>query len=133
MNTRQGWWLISGFLLAPLVAGLAWVLCSFVIGMHFSGSDDAIGSVLAVYIFSAPVIAIVGIPSLAVAHRINMVRWWVAAVIGFVVGALFSFFTFTSGQGSDLFRFALTGFASALFVWWCWHSAYGPKLGRHGT
>jgi hypothetical protein len=141
MDTRQGYWLIAGFALAPLAAALASILVSFLTDTNAGGPINLLVAVLVVYVVSAPVILIVGIPSLALAHRYKLVRWWVAAIVGALSGALFRLIghfdqlnaAWLKDYGSDLFMFALAGIAPALLVWWCWHSAYAREARRLGT
>jgi hypothetical protein len=141
MDTRQGYWLICGFALAPLAAALASILASFLADTNTGGLIDLLVAVLVAYLFSAPIILIVGVPSLALAHRYKMVHWWVAVIVGLLSGALFRLIGHFSqlnavwfeDYGLELLRFSLIGAAPALLVWWCWHSAYVREAHRLGT
>ncbi len=141
MDTRQGYWLIGGFALAPLAAALASILASLFADTDTGGLIDLLVAVLVIYLFSAPVILVVGVPSLALAHRYNMVRWWVAAIVGILSGALFRLIGNFSQLNTawleyywpELLRFSFIGVAPALLVWWCWHSAYVREAHRLGT
>ena len=141
MDTRQGYWLIGGFALAPLAAALASILVSFLTDTNTGGLIDLLVAALVVYVFSAPVILVVGVPCLALAHRCKMVSWWLAVTVGLLSGALFRLIghfdhlnaAWIKDYGPDLFRFALIGTAPALLVWWCWHSAYVREARRLGT
>jgi uncharacterized membrane protein len=141
MDTRQGWWLISGFLVAPLVAALTSSLISIFINNNSGTLTDFLVAIFVVYVFSAPAILVIGIPSLALAHRLNLVRWWVAVIAGLLSGGFFRLIghfgqldtAWLQEYGIELFQFSLIGAAPALFVWWCWHSAYARRQSGLGT
>ena len=127
--------------MAPLAAALASILTSFLAEAKIGGLFDLFFAVLVVYLFSAPLILLVGVPSLALAHRYKIVRWWVAVIVGLLSGALFRLIghfsqlnvAWLEQYGHELLRFALIGVAPALLVWWCWRSAYARETHRLGT
>jgi hypothetical protein len=130
MNPLQARWLAIGFLLAPLTAGVSWFTLGAVFG-GFNDWTDALVSIVVVYVFSFPVIAVIGSASLALAHRAKIAYWWVALIVGLTSGALVG--ASFNQQGAHLVEFAITGAIPAVFIWWCWRSANLIRMPRHGT
>ena len=135
MDSRQAWMLIEGFALAPFAAALAWIFISVLVG---NGSSDPIAwftAVVLLYLFSAPVIVAVGVPALALAHRVRMVRWWVATITGIAGGVLYPVISNSNEvdaawfreHGRELLQFGLSGVAPAVLVWWYWQQAYARE------
>ena len=141
MDTRQGWWLISGFLVAPLVAALTSAVISISINTNGGNFKEFLVAIFIVYVFSAPAILAIGIPSLALAHRLNLVRWWVAVIAGLLSGGFIRLIghfdqldiAWLQTYWIEMLHFSLIGATPALFVWWCWHSAYARRQSGLGT
>ena len=135
MDRRQAWLLIEGFIAAPFAAALAWICISAVAGTGSSDPTALFTAVVLLYLFSAPVIVAVGVPALALAHRLRRVRWWVATITGMASGVLYPVIC-NSGEVDaawfrdhcrELFQFGLSGLAPALLVWWYWQQAYARE------
>ena len=132
MEKRQVFWLTFGFVFAPIVNGLAWLLLNSIFFNHSSNLDDTLSTGYMVSLFTAPFIIIIGVPSLALAHHFKFVRWWVAACVGLLSGAWLAH-SMLNINGSLLVLYALIGATPALFIWWCWHCAYNHMPVRRGT
>jgi hypothetical protein len=137
MNTRQCIWLISGFLAAPLAAALASAALAFATGNGGTLVQLLIALVV-VYLFSAPIIWIIGVPLLALAVRFNIARWWVAAFSGAIGGAFFRLvghfkqlnYGWFRDYGPEHGEFATIGALACLVVWLAWYRA--QSIGHQG-
>ena len=131
MDTRQALLQIAGLALAPLVAGASYLPFTALLSDGLGSNSDAAGAFLATALLSAAFMAVAGGPSLILAYRFNLARWWVAAIVGLTGGTLVGWSLHV--RGLDLLRFSLTGVTPALFVWWCCGAAFARKLGQAGT
>ena len=140
MNTRQAAWLIIGFLTAPLATALTSVLLANDYGSGGGDLSDFFLALTVIYLFSFMPIVLVGVASIAIAHRLGLVRWWIALFVGLVGGVSFRLIghfnqldLIFNKYGLELINYALSGAAAALWVWWCWYSGYVREARRQSA
>ena len=118
---------VVGFIVAPLIAATIGAVLTPV-----TRGPDVLASLALVpgfYFFSAVPTILLGVPAFLALLRFNLVRWWSALGVGFLIGTLMAVIVRSpsSVQAHDFLVMAPTGAASALSFWLIW------KCGRAGT
>lgn len=113
---------LRGLFVAAAVPPLMFAISVLVIG---NGPDAGIGIALGMaallYLFSLPIVFVLGGPVFMVLRYFNRVRWWSASASGLVVCALIAVCLRHPGpvQPTDLW-YVLTGACTALVFWAIW-------------
>ena len=114
---------VLGFAAAPMVAALI-----FSATTPLAKTWDfmtRIKLVVPAYSIAAIVTVLFAVPAFALLLRVNLVRWWTAAGIGFAIGVLIGIMMtgLTLEQIPGILFLAATGVASALAFWSIWRRA----------
>ena len=118
------------FLIAPLPPAFAAALSSPVVGGGVDASPiDLLGLTLVVfYPFALFFGLLIGLPLFFLARRFNLVRWWSAAIAGFVTGviALALSKRLNSGDVPLLLMWAGSGSFAGFTFWFVWRTGNRP-------
>jgi|HubBroStandDraft_1064217.scaffolds.fasta_scaffold12376_3 hypothetical protein len=127
---------LAGFLVAPVVCGL--LLAGSSLLAKQAGLHDLPVLFLTGYVFSFAAALVFGLPAFLVLRYCELVYWWSATAVGFVIGALigielqrpglnFGSMPLTAaaiGAGPNLLMFGTMGAAAAFVFWLVWRNGY---------
>lgn len=111
-----------GLFVAAVVPPCMFVLSVLVVG---NGPDANIGIALGMafllYLFSLPIVFMLGGPVFMVLRYFNLIRWWSASLSGLAICALIAAYLRHPGpvQPSDLL-YVVTGACTGLVFWAIW-------------
>jgi hypothetical protein len=113
--------LVPAFLLAPLATALLFCIVSFTSGGFQGSMGDFLFTGIVVYMFAFSATVTFALPIFLLLERFDMVRWWSAAVVGALLGVLYTFLIGPDSFSSLLLRgripLGLIGAISGLTFW----------------
>ena len=122
---------VAAFLVAPLVASFSLALAGAVVtGSPPLKVTDVLAWTLIFYFYAAWATAVLGVPCFFALRKLRAIRWWSAAIIGFVVGVLVLTIIeprslAVAYQGTSLW--GGVGSLSALVFWLIWKQGQDTK------
>lgn len=119
-NKPRPAFVVTGFLVAPLVAAIAMVSTTPLVEDSVTA---ALGLVPIFYLFAALASGMLGVPAFLVLQRVGLVRWWSSSIAGAVIGATITFLLVsppTAVTLKTLWYFMAVGACSGLSFWVVW-------------